>query len=218
MISKKRIYFFFIIIIAAGTIELLLEYNKIIQSEKAEELLIKQTIQNFDITENNPQELNGTFQRKNILEPEYHTGNECNSTNKTDPNNDVDCIISIPDIDLLKNVYTGSKRNTYLEQYNLITATDDMEFANGGNYIICGHSSRLYGHSLNRIKEIKKKALIYILYNNKKYTYSVKRIYFDHKDNINTYFNQTENPQITIVSCAKYFSEDGYIIIQAEPY
>ena len=199
-------------------IELLWEYIKIYQLEKAEEYLIKENIQNIDITENNLQKPNGTVQRKNISEPEYHTGTECNSTDKTDSNNDVDCIISIPDIDLLKNVYTGSKRNTYLEQYNLITATDDMKFENGGNYIICGHSSRLYGHSLNRIKEIEKKALIYILYNNKKYTYSVKRIYYDHKNNISTYFDQTDNPQITIVSCAKYFSEDGYIIIQAEPY
>ena len=33
----------------------------------------------------------------------------------------------------------------------LITADAHMRYKNGGNYIICGHASKLYGHSLNRL-------------------------------------------------------------------
>lgn len=127
-----------------------------------------------------------------------------------------DCIISIPSIDLEKKIYTGSNRLKYLEQYELVTATDNMTYANGGNYIICGHASRLYGHSLNRIKEIKKNDIIYIQTANKRDKYIVYEVYYENMNNTSEYCVQTEERMLTIISCAKYISKESYIIIHAK--
>lgn len=128
-----------------------------------------------------------------------------------------DCIIEIPDIDLAKIVYTGKDREKHLQNYELITATDDMKYSQGGNYIICGHASRLYGHSLNRIKEIKKGTEILITDNNKTDKYIVNKVYYSNMMDTDNYCRQNNKKEITIISCAKYISKESYIIINALP-
>lgn len=128
-----------------------------------------------------------------------------------------DCILDIPDIDLQKIVYTGVDRLEHLKQYELATATDNMKYKNGGNYIICGHASRLYGHSLNRIKEIQKGTIIYIKTPNKIDLYKVDNVTYKNMHETSTYCNQTTDKRITIISCAKYISKDSYFVIQASP-
>lgn len=127
-----------------------------------------------------------------------------------------DCILFIPEIHLEKIVYTGTKRTEHLKQYELITAADNMQYKNGGNYIICGHASRLYGHSLNRIREVKEGNLLYIQTKNQLDEYIVKKVFFADMNNTSKYCNQTSQKTITILSCAKYISKDSYIVIQAE--
>lgn len=127
-----------------------------------------------------------------------------------------DCILFIPAINLEKIVYTGSKRMEHLNQYELITAADNMQYKNGGNYIICGHASRLYGHSLNRIKEVKVGDLLYIQTKSRLDEYIVKKVFFADMNQTSIYCNQTSKKTITILSCAKYISKDSYIVIQAE--
>ena len=126
-----------------------------------------------------------------------------------------DCIIEIPDINLSKIVYSGIDREKKLDEYDLITAASDMKFSNGGNYIICGHASRLYGHSLNRLREVHKGTLIRIWAKYGVDEYEVKKVYFDNMDNTSDYCKQTDANEITIVSCAKYISVNSYIIVKA---
>jgi sortase A len=128
----------------------------------------------------------------------------------------VDCVIRIPAIQLEKVVYTGTDRLSHLEQYELITASEDMKYINGGNYIICGHASRLYGHSLNRIKEIKAGDLIYVDTKEGTDTYTVKKISFADRDKSCDFFSQSDVPTLTIISCARYVSDKSYIIVQAQ--
>ena len=128
-----------------------------------------------------------------------------------------DCIIEIPDIDLAKIVYSGVDREKKLDDYDLITAASDMKFSNGGNYIICGHASRLYGHSLNRLKEVHKGTLIQIWANNEVKNYKINKVYYENMNDTNKYCKQTGKSEITIISCAKYISQESYIIIKAIP-
>lgn len=127
-----------------------------------------------------------------------------------------DCILIIPDINLEKIVYTGKNREQHLENYELITASENMEYGNGGNYIICGHASRLYGHSLNRLKEVKKGTKIQIRTKEKNEEYIVNKVTYENMNNTSKYCNQTQNNTLTIISCAKYISEESYIVIHAE--
>lgn len=127
-----------------------------------------------------------------------------------------DCILIIPDINLEKIVYTGEDREQHLENYELITADENMEYNNGGNYIICGHASRLYGHSLNRLKELKKGAKIQIYTKDKIEEYTVTKVTYEDMNNTSKYCNQTTGKTLTILSCAKYISEKSYIVIHAK--
>lgn len=127
-----------------------------------------------------------------------------------------DCILFIPEINLEKIVYTGTKRTEHLKQYELVTASDNMQYKNGGNYIICGHASRLYGHSLNRIREVKEGNLLYIQTKQQLDEYVIKKVFFVDMNNTSKYCNQTSQQTVTILSCAKYISKNSYIVIQAE--
>ncbi len=128
-----------------------------------------------------------------------------------------DCILSIPKINLNKVVYTGTERLEHLKDYGLATAADTMKYENGGNYIICGHASRLYGHSLNRIKELDKEDTIYIKTKNSKDCYRVTKVSYENMNETSKYCSQTSQRQITIISCAKYVSKESYIVITAIP-
>ncbi len=163
--------------------------NEKLQSVSSEETGIKNT-------QNGQEAANNTYDKKELWKG--------------------DCILFIPAINLEKIVYTGSKRMEHLNQYELTTAADNMQYKNGGNYIICGHASRLYGHSLNRIKEVKEGNLLYIQTKSRLDEYIVKKVFFVDMNQTSKYCNQTSHKTITILSCAKYISKDSYIVIQAE--
>ncbi|MCM1498635.1 MAG: sortase [Clostridium sp.] len=127
-----------------------------------------------------------------------------------------DCILSIDAINLEKVVYNGSNRETHLNQYELVTATDDMSYNKGGNYVICGHASRLYGHSLNRLKEIKKGTAITITTRDRTDEYIVNEVLFENMNKTSKYCSQTHNPVLTIISCARFVSDESYIVIHAQ--
>ncbi len=128
-----------------------------------------------------------------------------------------DCILYIPSISLEKVVYTGKNRAVHLENYELITSAADMRYLNGGNYIICGHSSRIYGHSLNRMKELKIGDEVIIWLSHQMDKYYVSNISYEKMENTSKYCLQTESRQITILSCARYVGEDTYIVITCKP-
>lgn len=126
---------------------------------------------------------------------------------------DEDCILYIDEIDFAKIVYTGTERMSHLSQYDLVTATDDMRYSNGGNYIVCGHSSRLYGHSLNRLKEVQPGYHIRIRTDNDEIKYIVDNVIYENMNNTDTYCQQSNYDEITIISCAKYVSPNHYIVV-----
>lgn len=127
-----------------------------------------------------------------------------------------DCILIIPDINLEKIVYTGKNREQHLKNYELITASENMKYTNGGNYIICGHASKLYGHSLNRLKEVKKGTKIQIKTKEKNEEYIVNKVTYENMNQTSKYCNQTQDNTLTVISCAKYISEESYIVIHAK--
>lgn len=126
-----------------------------------------------------------------------------------------DCILEIPSIQLTKYVYSGTERIEHLKNYELVTAAEDMYYKNGGNYIICGHASRLYGHSLNRLKEIKVGDSLFIHTDKQTDQYIVEYVGYEDQSKTSHYCNQTKEDIITILSCARYVSETSYIIIKA---
>lgn len=134
-------------------------------------------------------------------------------TKETESVPDADCILYIEEIDLVKIIYNGTNRMKHLSQYELVTATDDMHYANGGNYIICGHDSKLYGHSLNRLKEVKKGTQIQIQTQQGTVSYIVDQVGFEKMTDTDIYCKQSDKEEITIISCARYISREHYMIV-----
>lgn len=190
----------------------LFSYNKVYTGEMVEHVYIDSILKQDD----------------NVFQSDYdkydsplEKGNEKNTpdnfiTEKNTTEWKGDCILIIPDISLKKIVYNGVNREKHLEQYKLVTATDNMKYQNGGNYIICGHASNLYGHSLNRINEIKRDMILYIKTQDNLDEYIVSDVSYKNMKYTSEYCNQTDEPTITIISCAKYISKESYIIIHAK--
>ena len=230
-IFKRRIYkqwarsIIVLCVVLIITLVYLYNFLKIYDYEQSEkeqiDLIISQYV-NEDVDNVMDHIISNSDKAIILPESSTETSNETEQKiqEKSDTRKDVkwlgDCILEIPDIDLKKIVYTGEEREKHLENYELITAASDMYYKSGGNYIICGHASRLYGHSLNRLKEIKKGMDIYIQTKEQKDHYIVKKVSYQSMNETSNYCKQSDQKVITIISCAKYISEHSYIVIEAE--
>ncbi len=173
---------------------------------------------NYDYYNNIYNEYKNRYNKESIINSSKEkSDNGTNNRNNTKKEFNGDCIIEIPDIDLSKIVYSGNDRLKHLEKYELVTAASDMNYSNGGNYIICGHASRLYGHSLNRLREVYKGTLIRIWANYEVDEYEVNRVFYVDMNDTNEYCKQNNQKELTIISCAKYISKESYIVIKAIP-
>lgn len=208
------------IILVVGIIFIQNKYLKVYQQEKDE----KQQIEDILLEKNMDHETTELLNHE-LLQTEDSSSTESEIISDSvddskflcanDNTETYDCIIKIPDINLEKFVYTGIQREKHLENYELITACSDMEYSNGGNYIICGHASRLYGHSLNRLHELEIGDKIYIEDNDFNDEYHITCVTYEDRNKTKDYYTQTSQNIITIVSCAKNISKESYIVIQA---
>lgn len=227
--KNKKLYYSILFGIAL-TVIYMLPYYDIYRKEAAEKERIDQLTQlqfdeavQKDFQDNNSKYYKFKSNNNNGINPDYgntfHKG-ICDQKNNAPKNPESDwygdCILIIPDIDLEKIVYTGKNREQHLENYELITASENMKYKNGGNYIICGHASKLYGHSLNRLKEVKKGTKIQIRTKEKNEEYIVNQVTYENMNQTSKYCNQTQNNTLTIISCAKYISKESYIVIHAK--
>ncbi len=233
--NKGRIIVGFVlfVIFIVGSMYLITDYLNIYYAEQQETESVNQFLMKeykeleYDVSSKNVStdysNNSKSFKSTNIsndLETDIHIDDNQGRNNKIiedmEENDDADSILIIPSINLKKYVYTGKQRAAHLEQYELVTATDDMRYCNGGNYIICGHYSKLYGHSLNRLKEISVSDDIIIWNDNKIINYKVSSVSYVNMNNTNQYCDQDKEKQITIVSCAKYEGDNKYIVVKCE--
>ena len=189
------------------------------QIDEIQKMIIDDVTVSKDITEvvsGKKKEYEITPNCQNCTQGNTQNDTQDNAMNNNNLPKGFDCIISIPAIDLRKIVYTGNGREQHLENYELITSADDMSYSKGGNYIICGHASQVYGHSLNRLKELKKGSEVTIWHDNCIDQYRITSIGYEKMNNTSQFCQQTDDRQLTIISCAKYIAHDTYIVIQCK--
>ena len=211
---KKLIFLFICIVLITVCMIMYYKYNYIYSLESKESSTIDDMEKYYDKEYDYDKIIDsGTvYSFENTSDNTVYNKDD-NAGSKT--NKDKDCIIKIPSINLKKIVYNGKYRDHHLKNYELVTATPDMKYSEGGNYIICGHASRLYGHSLNRLKEVKKGDIIKIKSSNISDEYKVYKVEYDNMYDTNKYCMQTNEQELTIISCAKYISSESYIVVKA---
>lgn len=222
MKKSKWIWWFCVLILFGILVYYLSSYYMVYLMEKEEKMAIH-TLENRKIQIETKTDKSANLNYQYSLSSEkIYDNTEYEKDKPKEPSNiqsekwKGDSILFIPDIELEKVVYTGKNRESHLQNYELVTASDDMKYENGGNYIICGHASKLYGHSLNRIKEVKEGTVIQIKTKDTTDEYVVNRVIYPNMNQTSEYCNQTTENTITIISCAKYVSKESYIVIQAE--
>lgn len=225
--NRKGIFNVIFIVLLGYYGYLIFNLNQYNQDEKeiinnTREITRYQQDKDDDLTEHKSLHDSTTNQKENIVKKNTGYANREDNNTSIIPRKQLkeqlpkgfDCIISIPSISLEKIVYTGNSRDERLQQYDLITATEDMKYVNGGNYIICGHYSQLYGHSLNRLKDVNKGDYVYIDSNNTIHKYKVNAVTYESMTDTSSFCKQTENKELTIISCAKYVGPDQYIVVK----
>ena len=128
---------------------------------------------------------------------------------------EIDCILKIPSINLEKPIY-NKKTTTYLEKYYLVTAYDNMNFKEGGTYIIYGHNSYVENVSFQKLPRIKLNDTVIIEYQNKDYEFVVTEIQTANTEQISDYFIQAEN-KIVLVACTNQSTKTNpeYFVVVA---
>ena len=128
---------------------------------------------------------------------------------------EIDCILKIPSINLEKPIY-NKNTTTYLEKYYLVTAYDNMNFKEGGTYIIYGHNSYVENVSFQKLPRIKLNDTVIIEYQNKDYEFVVTEIQTANTEQISDYFIQAEN-KIVLVACTNQSTKTNpeYLVVVA---
>ena len=137
-------------------------------------------------------------------------------TEKIDTFQEMDCILKIPSIKLEKPVYNQNTK-AYLQNFNLVTAYDNMNFNTGGTYIIYGHNSYVENLSFQSLPKIQFNDVIIIEYMNMDFEFQVTDIQRVNTEEISNYFVQEEN-KIVLVACTNQSTKTNpeYLVVTAK--
>ncbi len=111
--------------------------------------------------------------------------------------------LSIPEINLKKGfTKKESKYNTISRNVEILSASDYPDKENG-NVIFAAHSGNSSVSYFNKLYLLDKGALIYITYNNIKYTYKITDIYTVKKSGSIEIKSNKNNSNITLITCTR---------------
>lgn len=150
-----------------------------------------------------------------VEETEYNKEITPSGSTEVQIHQEIDCILKIPSINLEKPIY-NKNTTTYLEKYYLVTAYDNMNFKEGGTYIIYGHNSYVENVSFQKLPRIKLNDTVIIEYQNKDYEFVVTEIQTANTEQISDYFIQAEN-KIVLVACTNQSTKTNpeYLVVVA---
>lgn len=111
--------------------------------------------------------------------------------------------LSIPEINLKKGfTKKESKYNTISRNIEILSASDYPDKENG-NVIFAAHSGNSSVSYFNKLYLLDKGALIYITYNNIKYTYKITDIYTVKKSGSIEIKSNKNKSNITLITCTR---------------
>lgn len=126
--------------------------------------------------------------------------------------NDYIAIIEIPKISLKKELYSiNSKQNNVNKNIQIIK--EEMPNIPNGNLVLASHSGNSLVSYFKNINKLHLNDIIFIYYNNKKYTYKIVNIYDVPKlGYIDIYRNNNKNI-LTLITCKKTDKHKQLVII-----
>lgn len=139
-------------------------------------------------------------------------------TSEYDYKGTIDSVMVIDKINLKKVIIRGKDNNYNLDKYYFVTASQSASLGED-NYVIYGHCSKTYGHSFNRLEELKAGDSFYLIQGDAVYDYIINEVRRELRKDAASYLD-TGKDTVQLVSCerqkAKGYSEKRLIIVTAE--
>ena len=111
--------------------------------------------------------------------------------------------LEIPKINLNRGFIDPSSKENNVEKNLTIVNTSDMPDVENGNFILAAHSGTSYVSYFNKLYLLELGDKAYINYNNVKYTYEIKKIYYQEKTGKIGVYRDHEKSTLTLVTCTK---------------
>ncbi len=123
--------------------------------------------------------------------------------------------IEIPSINLSGKIYSKDSKENNIDKNIVIMDDSSFPDEDGGIVIIGAHSGIGKIAYFKNLDKIKIKDNIDLIYNNKKYTYTVNKIYLDSKDGSIVINNYTNSNKLYLYTCNPN-DKNNYLVVVSE--
>jgi len=121
--------------------------------------------------------------------------------------------IEIPKINLYKGFYKKESNLNNVKINLYVMPTSSYPDKKAGNLIIAGHSGNYSNSYFKDLYLLEEDDVIYIHYNNTKYTYQIKKIYLQDKTGTVNIYRNLSKTTLTLITCTQFDREHQTIYI-----
>lgn len=126
-----------------------------------------------------------------------------NEEKLTDETNKYIGKVEIPKINLIKGFVDKDSRNNNISKNVTILKESDMPDVDKGNFILVAHSGSAYISFFRNLYKLGLDDVVYVYYNNYKYTYSIKNIYNVEKTGTVQIKRDWDETTLTLITCTE---------------
>lgn len=112
-------------------------------------------------------------------------------------------VLEIPIISLKKGIYDKNSNNNDVNKNIQILKKSDMPDLENGNFILAGHSGTGRIAYFSDLEKIKVDNMIYVYYNEIKYSYKITFIYLEDKDGTISINGDNKTSRIILTTCSQ---------------
>lgn len=132
---------------------------------------------------------------------------------KNEVNYDYIGYLEIPKINLKKGFVKKESKDNNVEKNIFIVDKSSYPDIEKGNFIIAGHSGTGYKAFFKNLYKLKEEDMVYVTYNNKKYTYKIAKIYKQKKTGVIAIYRDYDKTTLTLVTCTNNDEETQTVYI-----
>lgn len=122
-------------------------------------------------------------------------------------------VLEIPSISLKRGLVSINDKNNNVNKNIEILKNSTMPDVENGNLILAGHSGSSYISFFKNLERLNNDNLIYIYYNNVKYTYKVVNSYLEIKDGNIVIHRNMDKTTLTLTTCSQKHKGKQLIVI-----
>ncbi len=175
-------------------------------------LLISKYINNYNTKKLNDKRIANFFKDSSIV---YKSDNKNQDEVEVDNVyvNKYIAVLEIPNINLKKGIFSKDNVNNNVDKNIQILNESTMPNIENGNFILAGHSGSSNVSFFRDLGYLNNGDLIYVYYDNLKYTYKVVDSYLELKDGDIQIHRDYEKTTITLTTCSQNDNDKQLVVV-----